>query len=50
MTVAASALGHITDRDTYWMQRALELARRGIGVTSPSPAVGCRVTPPIAQF
>ena len=23
------------------MQRALELARRGIGVTSPNPAVGC---------
>jgi diaminohydroxyphosphoribosylaminopyrimidine deaminase/5-amino-6-(5-phosphoribosylamino)uracil reductase len=29
------------DRDIYWMQRALELARRGIGVTSPNPAVGC---------
>lgn len=29
------------DRDTYWMQRALELARRGIGVTAPNPAVGC---------
>jgi diaminohydroxyphosphoribosylaminopyrimidine deaminase / 5-amino-6-(5-phosphoribosylamino)uracil reductase len=27
--------------DVYWMQRALELARRGIGVTSPNPAVGC---------
>lgn len=27
--------------DNYWMQRALELARRGIGVTSPNPAVGC---------
>ena len=23
------------------MRRALELARRGIGVTSPNPAVGC---------
>jgi pyrimidine deaminase RibD-like protein len=23
------------------MQRALELARRGIGVTSPNPAIGC---------
>ncbi len=23
------------------MQRALELARRGVGVTSPNPAVGC---------
>jgi len=29
------------DRDRYWMQRALELARRGIGVSSPNPAVGC---------
>lgn len=29
------------DTDRYWMQRALELARRGIGVTSPNPAVGC---------
>jgi diaminohydroxyphosphoribosylaminopyrimidine deaminase/5-amino-6-(5-phosphoribosylamino)uracil reductase len=27
--------------DRYWMQRALELARRGIGVSSPNPAVGC---------
>jgi diaminohydroxyphosphoribosylaminopyrimidine deaminase/5-amino-6-(5-phosphoribosylamino)uracil reductase len=31
----------MTDQDTYWMQRALELARRGIAVTSPNPAVGC---------
>jgi len=29
------------DQDVYWMQRALELARRGIAVTSPNPAVGC---------
>jgi len=29
------------DRDRYWMGRALELARRGIGVSSPNPAVGC---------
>ena len=28
-------------QDTHWMQRALELARRGIGVSSPNPAVGC---------
>src|SRR5512146_158730 len=27
--------------DRQWMQRALELARRGIGVSSPNPAVGC---------
>ncbi len=31
----------INDQDTHWMRRALELARRGIGVTSPNPAVGC---------
>jgi diaminohydroxyphosphoribosylaminopyrimidine deaminase/5-amino-6-(5-phosphoribosylamino)uracil reductase len=29
------------DQDHYWMQRALELARRGIAVSSPNPAVGC---------
>jgi diaminohydroxyphosphoribosylaminopyrimidine deaminase/5-amino-6-(5-phosphoribosylamino)uracil reductase len=29
------------DQDAYWMRRALELARRGIGVASPNPAVGC---------
>src|ERR1700723_1574704 len=29
------------DLDRYWMQRALELARRGIAVSSPNPAVGC---------
>jgi len=30
-----------SDLDLHWMQRALELARRGIGVTSPNPSVGC---------
>lgn len=29
------------ERDHYWMRRALELARRGIGMSSPNPAVGC---------
>jgi diaminohydroxyphosphoribosylaminopyrimidine deaminase/5-amino-6-(5-phosphoribosylamino)uracil reductase len=29
------------DQDRYWMQRALELARRSIAVSSPNPAVGC---------
>jgi diaminohydroxyphosphoribosylaminopyrimidine deaminase / 5-amino-6-(5-phosphoribosylamino)uracil reductase len=29
------------EEDIYWMRRALELARRGIGVSSPNPAVGC---------
>lgn len=28
-------------QDRHWMQRALELARRGIAVSSPNPAVGC---------
>jgi diaminohydroxyphosphoribosylaminopyrimidine deaminase/5-amino-6-(5-phosphoribosylamino)uracil reductase len=32
---------NVLDQDRYWMQRALELARRGIAVTSPNPAVGC---------
>src|ERR1700738_2288670 len=31
------------EQDVYWMTRALELARRGIGLTSPNPAVGCVV-------
>src|SRR3569623_1335245 len=30
-----------TPRDTRWMHRALDLARRGIGLASPNPAVGC---------
>lgn len=29
------------EQDAHWMQRALELARRGTGVSSPNPAVGC---------
>jgi diaminohydroxyphosphoribosylaminopyrimidine deaminase/5-amino-6-(5-phosphoribosylamino)uracil reductase len=29
------------DQDRHWMERALELARRGIGVSSPNPTVGC---------
>jgi diaminohydroxyphosphoribosylaminopyrimidine deaminase/5-amino-6-(5-phosphoribosylamino)uracil reductase len=31
----------VLEQDQYWMRRALELARRGIAVTSPNPAVGC---------
>ncbi|MGA2502058.1 MAG: bifunctional diaminohydroxyphosphoribosylaminopyrimidine deaminase/5-amino-6-(5-phosphoribosylamino)uracil reductase RibD [Tepidisphaeraceae bacterium] len=30
-----------TAQDTDWMRRALELASRGIAVTSPNPVVGC---------
>jgi diaminohydroxyphosphoribosylaminopyrimidine deaminase / 5-amino-6-(5-phosphoribosylamino)uracil reductase len=29
------------DQDPHWMHRALDLASRGIGLTSPNPAVGC---------
>ena len=29
--------------DTKYMKRALSLARKGIGRTSPNPAVGCVV-------
>ena len=29
------------DQDIDWMQRALDLARRGGGLASPNPAVGC---------
>jgi diaminohydroxyphosphoribosylaminopyrimidine deaminase / 5-amino-6-(5-phosphoribosylamino)uracil reductase len=36
-----SAPNQFSDLDLHWMRRALELARRGIGVTSPNPAVGC---------
>ncbi len=36
-----NALDQASDLDLHWMHRALELARRGIGVTSPNPAVGC---------
>ncbi|HLI04492.1 MAG TPA: bifunctional diaminohydroxyphosphoribosylaminopyrimidine deaminase/5-amino-6-(5-phosphoribosylamino)uracil reductase RibD [Terracidiphilus sp.] len=37
----STAASHISDRDRSWMQRALELARRGIGLCSPNPVVGC---------
>jgi diaminohydroxyphosphoribosylaminopyrimidine deaminase/5-amino-6-(5-phosphoribosylamino)uracil reductase len=36
-----NAINQNPDQDRYWMQRALELARRGIAVSSPNPAVGC---------
>jgi len=34
-------LDQLHESDLHYMRRALELARRGIGVTSPNPAVGC---------
>jgi diaminohydroxyphosphoribosylaminopyrimidine deaminase / 5-amino-6-(5-phosphoribosylamino)uracil reductase len=30
-----------TEQDTNWMNRAIELASRGIAVASPNPVVGC---------
>ena len=30
-----------SEADRLWMQRALELARRGVGLASPNPVVGC---------
>jgi diaminohydroxyphosphoribosylaminopyrimidine deaminase/5-amino-6-(5-phosphoribosylamino)uracil reductase len=38
------------DQDRTWMQRALELARRGIGVSSPNPAVGCVILDSAGQL
>ena len=29
------------DQDAHWMHCALDLARRGIALTAPNPAVGC---------
>jgi diaminohydroxyphosphoribosylaminopyrimidine deaminase / 5-amino-6-(5-phosphoribosylamino)uracil reductase len=37
----STASSHNAEPDRYWMQRALELARRGIGLCSPNPVVGC---------
>jgi diaminohydroxyphosphoribosylaminopyrimidine deaminase/5-amino-6-(5-phosphoribosylamino)uracil reductase len=39
-----------TDLDLQWMRRALELARNGIGVTSPNPAVGCVILDSAGQL
>ena len=36
-----NAKNEISNQDAYWMQRALELARRSIAVSSPNPNVGC---------
>lgn len=30
----------MAERDTEWMQRAVELSRKGVGTTSPNPPVG----------
>ncbi len=37
----ATRMNQQMEQDRHWMQRALELARRGIAVTSPNPTVGC---------
>ena len=38
------------DQDRTWMQRALELARRGIAVSSPNPTVGCVILDSAGQL
>jgi diaminohydroxyphosphoribosylaminopyrimidine deaminase/5-amino-6-(5-phosphoribosylamino)uracil reductase len=38
------------DQDRIWMQRALELARRGIAVSSPNPTVGCVILDSAGQL
>src|SRR6185437_8164954 len=45
----STASSHITDWDRHWMQRALELARRGIGLCSPNPVVGCVILDKVGQ-
>ncbi len=30
-----------TDKDRIYMQRCLDLARKGLGNTAPNPMVGC---------
>jgi len=37
------------DQDRHWMEQALELARRGIAVTSPNPTVGCVILDRVGQ-
>jgi diaminohydroxyphosphoribosylaminopyrimidine deaminase/5-amino-6-(5-phosphoribosylamino)uracil reductase len=32
---------HTSHSDEYWMQQALDLAKKGIGAVSPNPMVGC---------
>ncbi len=39
-TPAGSNTSSFSEADTRWMERALELAARGIGTTSPNPPVG----------
>lgn len=34
-------MGETLDGDGRWMRRALELGRRGLGLTAPNPPVGC---------
>lgn len=36
-----SDAGSVEASDQHWMERALDLARRGVGLASPNPAVGC---------
>jgi diaminohydroxyphosphoribosylaminopyrimidine deaminase/5-amino-6-(5-phosphoribosylamino)uracil reductase len=41
MTIQQHPAPAFSPDDTRWMQRALDLARQGIGLTAPNPMVGC---------
>ena len=41
--MASEARDWSNETSTRWMRRAIDLARLGIGLTSPNPAVGCIV-------
>ncbi len=47
MTIQADLDLHL---DLQWMRRALDLARNGMGVTSPNPAVGCVILDSAGQL
>ncbi len=41
MTETRDSAAGFSNEDKQWMQRALELARRGVGLVSPNPTVAC---------
>ena len=41
MSVNDPILSEVTSADERWMSRALDLARKGVGLASPNPTVGC---------
>src|SRR6266702_6568091 len=41
LTPTRSSTDAVNPHDTHFMQHALDLARKGIGLASPNPTVGC---------